>query len=521
MSRHCYSVDLGKSPVKPHYFHRQVAWPVYAWKAILPSVLKDNLDILQKLILSFAKINKLKDATTLYELGLSKELVQTVKRSCISYGYLDTDSRLTDSGNKLLMNSMNIEQDMLMNYEHVYIFRDALTGDIIPNFNVSEIPREERKEYDFILEESKSYRNLKPTFVDIGQALKRRKQINKFAETIQKDYANEEVEAEQFSDLDEMDLSVEEVDWESVNDEGMVDVPTLAEKEAAEEKKVGEGKTTVKIISNKPDKIFLSANIYIDPDMPERIGITSPFGEHEDDWFTKHMLMHIRKSESLKDIVEFFMEEAKEELKDKFPFNNHLEIELFNKYPFIANYDEWQPLRTHIEATTRAYNRLIQGHEDYDTFYMRAQRTLEGVLKYSIEKLPNKMEVMKPVTKYSFKDTIKSIAEELRIEIPANFESSAFYERLLQVSRGKGISSKDRSLFLAFDAFYKGDESPSLLLLRNVPDFYKRINLITNIRNKSTHYNEETIENENFEFLKRELDILLDSLISHYLISRS
>ena len=378
-----------------------------------------------------------------------------------------------------------------------------------------------RKQYDYIFEESTNFRNQKPTFVDIGQALKVRKQLNRLAETLQKDYANEAVEAEQFSSLEEFDLMVEEVDWELINDDGEIEITTLKDKEVAEEKKVSEGQTNIKIISNKPDILYLDANLYVDPDLPERVAVTSPFGQHEDDWFTMHMLMHIQKSDSFKENVEFFMEEAKEELMDKYPFNNHLDIELFKKYPSIANYEAWKPLRNQIEATTRAYNRLVQGHEDYDTFYMRAQRTLEGVLKYCIDKIPNKHEVMKPVTKFSFTDSIKRIAEELRIHIPSNLYSFDFYHRLKHVANNKGISSKDRALFLAFDAYYNEEETPSLQLLKNIPDFYRRINLITNVRNKSTHFNEEGVETQNFEEIKRELDFLLDSLIAHYLISRS
>jgi hypothetical protein len=521
VSKYWYTIDLGKSPLKRQYFHRQIAWPVYAWKAILPTVLKDELDILQKLILSLAKINKLKDETIPYQLGISKELVKVVKHSCIQQGYLDEESGLTKSGEQLLNNSMNLEKDMLMNYEHVYIFRDALTGDIIPNFNVNELPREEKKQYDYILEESTNYRNLKPTFVDIGQALKVRKQLNRLAETLQKDYANEAVEAEQLSLIEDVDLFVEEVDWDLINDEGELEITTLEEKEVADEKIVSQQQTSIKIISTKPDLLFLDAHLYVDPDLPERVAVTSPFGHYEDDWFTKHMLMHIQKNDRQKENVEFFLEEAKEELMGKYPFNNHLNIELFNKYPSIANYEVWKPLRIQIEATTRAYNRLLDGHEDYDTFYMRAQRTLEGVLKYCIDKIPNKHEIMNPISKFSFIDSIKRIAEELRIDIPSNLYSIDFYNRLKNVAKNRGISSKDRALFLAFDAYYNEEQTPSLSMLRNVPDFYRRINLITNVRNKSTHFNEEEIETQNFEDIKQELDFLLDSLIAHYLNPRS
>lgn len=520
MSKHLYTIDLGKSPLKPHYFQRQIAWPVYAWKAILPTVYTDSLDILQKLFLSLAKINKLKDASLLYQLGLSKELVQSVKESCIKQSYLDGEANLTESGEKLLENSMNIERDMLMNYQQVYIFREALTGDIIPNFQVTELPREEQKPYDYILEENTNFHHLKPNFVDIGYAGKIRKQLNRIAETIQKDYANEAVEADQFSLLDQFDLMVEDVDWKLINDDGEVEIITMEDNEQAQERIKSEGDSTVKIISIKSEMIYLEASLYVDPDLPERVAVTSPFGQYEDDWFTKHLLMHLQKSNRLKEMVEFFQEEAKEELKDKYPFNNHLDIELFKKYPSIANYEAWKPLRMQIEATTRAYNRLLEHDEDYDTFYMRAQRTLEGVLTYCIAQIPNKHQVMKPVSKFGFIDSIKRISEELRIDIPSNYHSVDFYYRLNQVAKMRGMTSKDRALFLAFDAYYNEEVTPSLSLLKSLPDFYHRINLITNIRNRSTHFNEEGMDTQNYMDIKQELDILLDSLIAHYLISR-
>jgi hypothetical protein len=520
MSNYKYTIDLGQSPVKPHFFKRKIAWPVYAWKAILPSVISEEIDILQKLILSFAKINKLKDHSLIYQLGISKDLIRTVKESCVLQGYLDSESNLTTSGKHLLANSINVDQDMLMNYEQIYIFRDALTGDIIPNFKISELPVEENRPCDYVFEGNPNYRNLKPTFVDLGQALKIRKQINIIADTLQKDYANETVEADQFSFLEEMDF-LEEVDWELINEEGEIEVKNLKEEELSSENVRDDRNTTIKIISHKPDFLFLEANLYVDPDFPEKIAVTSPFGENEDDWFTKHMLMYAQRSDKLQETLEFFEEEAREELIDKFPFNNHLDIELFKKYPLIANHESWKPLRDQIEAIIRAYNRLIQGHEDYDTFYMRAQRTLEGVLKYCIEEIPYKNKVMISVTKYSFIDSLKRISEELRIDIPTNFYSMDFYKRLRSVANNKGISSKDRALFLAFDAYYNEQDTPSLQFLKNIPDFYHRINLITNVRNKVTHFNQEQeLKSINYEDIKFELDFLLDSLFAHYLLPR-
>ncbi len=520
MTNYKYIVNLGQNTLKPHFFSRKIAWPVYFWKAIMPTVLTEELDILQKLVLSLAKINQLNDGNVFYQLGISKELIRTAKESCQQQGYLRSNGSLTESGEKLLSNSLNIEKDMLTNFEQIYIFRDGLTGDIIPNFKVTELPGAKSQPCDYIFKGTMNYKSQKPNFVDIGQALKIRKQINRIADTLQQDYASEIVEAEQFSMVDDLDFSVEEVDWELINDDGELEVMNEQEdKGSTLETSNPKGKSTIKIVSHQSDIIYVEANLYIDPDLPERTMVTSPFGENEDDWFTKHMFMYAKKDDKLQEILEFFQEEAKEELIDQYPFNNDLNIRLFERYPIIANYDIWEPLRNQIEATERAYNRLIDGHEDYDTFYMRAQRTLEAVLKYSIDRLPNKQEIMRPVNKYSFTDSIKRIAEELRIEIPSNLFGVDFYRRLKSVARNGGVSSKDRALFLAFDAYYNEQDTPSLQLLRNVPDFYRRINLITNVRNKSTHFSEVEVEETHFyKDIKQELDFLLDSLIVHFLI---
>lgn len=520
MREYRYTVDLGKTPLKSHCFHRQLAWPVYAWKALVPTAYTEELNVLEKLFLSLAKIDKLKDTSLFFELGLSKDLVQSVNRSCIDHGYLDNECKITKMGDTILRNSTNLEHDMLMNFEHVYIFRDALTGDIVPNFHIKELPREEKKQYDYVLEENTHFRHPKPTFVEIGQAVKLRKQLNHIAETIQKDYANETVEAEQLSFLDEFDLMVDDVDWRLIDNDGEIETKTLADKEESKAE-VGFGvKSNYKIIGMKPEILYLEADLYIDPDLPERIGVTSPFGQYEDDWFTKHVLMQLQKDTNLKETIDFFMEEAKEELKDRFPFNNHLDIELFKKYPIIANYESWKPVRIQIEATVRAYNRLVEGHEDYDTFYMRAQRTLEGILTYCINQIPNKTEVMNSVSKLGFIDSLKRISEEIRIDIPRNFHSRNFYDRLKQVARNRGISSKDRALFLAFDAYYTEGDNLSLAFLKNIPDFYRRINLIANIRNKAAHFNGENEDSHLFKDIKQELDFLIDSLIAHYFLSR-
>lgn len=514
-------INIGKEPVKPHFFHKKIAWRVYVWKAILPNVLIEEIDILQKLILSLANINELRDNSIVYQLGISKELLKSVKELCINSGYIDKEDNITPSGKKLFERSSSIEQGMLMNFKQIYIFRDSLTGDIIPNFKIDELPTTQKVHCDYVFKGQPNYKNLKPTFVDIGIALETRMKINSIADTIQHDYSNEDIEAEQFNQLSDMNLFSGEVDWELINDDGDIEIDgSDAEVENSSSEKIElTSNTTIKIISGKPEVLYLAADLYLDPDLPERIGVSSPFGHFEDSWFTNHMLMNCKKSENLQESLEFFKMEALEYFKDNYPFNNDLNIQLFNKYPAIANYDAWKPLKNQIEATTRAYNRLIQGHEDYDTFYLRAQRTLEGILSYCIDSIPNKKEIMKSVTKYNFIDCLKGISEELRIEIPPNYGPS-FYNRLREVANNKGISSKDRALFLAFDASYHEQKTPSLRLFKNIPNFYRRINMITDARNKTAHFSEDVSKHlGEYEDIKRELDFLLDELILHYLIT--
>lgn len=508
-----YITNLGRDSVKSHCIEKKVAWPIYVWKALIPEAMLTEIDILQKLVLSLAKIKKLNDYAILESLKISGDLIDTVKKSCIDKNYLTKDLNITEKGLGILTqsNSMKSDVEATVRYEKVLVFRDAITGDIVPNFYFTTLPQSYIDKDDrLVLEENYKYKK-KPTFHEINIALKTRKNINNMIKAEKKDYAVETTDMSSSSFSFDFD---EEVDWEDVGDDG--EVTGQIKIEENNDVNHDRSPTFIKIWDDFPETIYVDSSLYVDPDLPHKLNVVSPLGNNEDMWFTSHLISHAKKDSNLQEEIEFFFEEARDRLKDQYPFNNDLEIELFVQFPAIANYQEFSELKEELESAKRAHNRILEGHQDYDTFFMRCQRTLECMLKLSISKIENRFDLVNRLNKYDFPHQIVQIANDLRVEVPRNLTSPQFYERLFRVARLRGNSIKDRGLFLLLDARYN-QESKSLYVLKAMPEFYHSINLIADLRNKTAHYNTDEIDYEiKTKQVVKQVDLIVSVLFSHF-----
>ncbi len=510
-----YITNLGRDSVKAYCIEKKLAWPLYVWKALIPESMVNEIDILQKLILSLAKIGKLNDYSTLESLNLSGDLIRTVKNSCIDKNYLKKDLEITEQGLAVLTNSKSLFTDVeaTVNYEKVLVFRDALTGDIVPNFSYTSLPQAyEVKGERLFLEEKYQFKNKKPNFHEINIALKTRENINNIFKEENKDYASDSSDSSISSFSFDFD---EEVDWEDVGDDGDL-VNEQVDGEYDTDLPKGRNSGFIKIWDEHPEIIYVDTSIYVDPDVPHKFNVVSPFGNNEDFWFTTHLLSHAKKDSNLYDEIELFFEEAREKLRDLYPFNNDLDIDLFVQFPAIANYEEFSELKEELESVKRAHNRIVENFEDYDTFFMRCQRTIECMLKLCISKIENRKDLVNKINKYDFSFQVSKIADDLSIDLPRNLTSPQFYSRMHEVAQLRGHSIKDRALFLLFDAHFN-QEAKSLFALKSMPEFYQVINLIAELRNKTVHYNTEEIDyNSKVNKVMQQLDLIVNVLFSHF-----
>lgn len=510
------TVDLGLSPLSSRYQIKKIAWPIYAWKSILPDDMVREMDILQKLMLNIARMGDIDLHFLAEKLGFSKELLQAVKEKCIDDEYLTKEGELTNLGKGKVSNQNFYASDIYKasKCEKIYVLRDAISGDVIPNFSIGEIPRAiEGEDYELVLSNNDIYIK-KPSILDIVTGLKTCRRLNKVRKDQQQAYATENVEISEYEIEDE-----DEVDWRDINENGEIESKVNNRSKKEEEKFKKNKIDSIKIWNNTAEFIYVDSYLYIDPDKPNEWKVRSPLGRDEDSWFTSRLRSEIHKNADLKEEIEFFVDTIKEELKDKYAFDNYYKIELFNKFPKIANYPEFKYLKEEIESVKRVEIRIKGGDEDYDTLFLRCQKALECMFGLCISTIENRFDIVKNINRDDFKYQLECISSELGVNLPQNYLSYQICRSSFHVPKLKSGSIKDRALFMLYDAYYN-ENSIALYILKAMPEFYDNINLIANNRNNTSHFNHISKERINFDKevdkVLQCFDVLIIVLFSHY-----
>jgi len=96
------------------------------------------------------------------------------------------------------------------------------------------------------------------------------------------------------------------------------------------------------------------------------------------------------------------------------------------------------------------------------------------------------------VQPYNFKSYLDQLSNRLDIQIPNNFKSKAIGENIKKLRKGNGYI-KDRSLLLLIESDYT-DKEYFINLLKEYPDFFDKINMISYNRNQRGHFNERRAE---------------------------
>lgn len=511
--------NLGvKRIISSHQVVKKVAWPIYAWQCILPLQATRELDVLQQLVMNLIDMNQLDNELMEQKLGFSLDLIDSVLEKCKEEGYLTDDRQLTAEGKIKLQNEnqKTLDFENVKNCEKVWLLRDGLSGDIIPNFSKDEIPHGYISDVELTIRPYSKFRK-KPEVPDIEEALKMTRKLRRFIAEKQQTYGCEEVEISlQF----EQELQ-DEVDWEDINDEGDIEVASAQEinEDTVKEANPAQSPTNIKIWDEEPQLIYVETYIYVDVDKPNEWQVRSPLGAQEDSWFGRRLGNVYHMSEEIKEEMDFFLEEAREELKKKYPLDNDLNIELINQFPKVANKEEFKYLKEELESVKRAELRISEGDEDYDTLFMRCQRVLECLFELTIERILNREEIIKHIIRSDFRNQVQRIANEIGIKVPGNFMSKKICRNLLQMSHINTGSIKDKALFLLFDAYYN-DNSVSINLLKSMPDFYEHINTVANNRNNKVHFSKEENNATSLMLISKQImdsfETLTNVIFSHF-----
>jgi len=116
-------------------FIKSLAWPVYAWQVIAPKPFDNESNPLQRAVLRLIRSGLVSQTDIADKLSIQPRLARQVILQSISYGSVETSGdKLTPQGLALIGEGQ--EPDFCANdCIDGWIFRDALTGDIVPYFH--------------------------------------------------------------------------------------------------------------------------------------------------------------------------------------------------------------------------------------------------------------------------------------------------------------------------------------------------------------------------------------------------
>lgn len=484
-----YFVSLGVENPNNITIKERIFWPVFAWPCVLPSDEISELDILQDLVLKiidgFGNDNNVLTQTV----GISSDLVNTVKEKCIDDGYIGKKGQITVSGKRKIQIGNPYEKDIndILKYEKVYVFRDGVSGDIIPNFSISNIPKAKKmdgkRENYLVLEAEKSFET-KPSVLDITRGISIYNRFSRIIKSQQESFHTNKLE---ITGEYEYLIDEEEMDWTLFDDDGKL-ISRIQDKGNSKKEDIAKNLSNIKIWDNIPSVIYLETYICIDPDRPNDLIVMSPFGNNEDIWFTRVLENECMKNQKLGEVIDLFIASAREDLVDKYAFNNELNIDLFKRFPQISNYPEFADLKHEIEYLKRAENRILDGDEDYDTIFLRSQKVIESLLRHVILRIVDIEDTIKNINRYDFKYQIDQISTELGVAKPKWKSEKLCSAIISDVSRKKAFGVKENALFLLLDAYFRNN-SQSLVMLKAMPEFYNSIHYITELRNENSHSN--------------------------------
>ena len=521
---------------------RAIAWPIAVWSCYIPESEMQDINILECLILQLIKNGYRNPKETLCNsVGFNTDLVDAALESCMDRGFFDKRFKnelvLTKEGNAVsgkMENPYEYDKDSSQNMKRIYMIQDLVTKSVVPVFDITKLPEFYYDDDNALEIHYDNYNGKKPKSASMRTALRywaklcnnRRCGFITGTDSIVLSEAPGEGE-----DIEDYIPFEDEVDWESVQEDGSVeeDIQTLADKESEEERKKKENEVEKLTILDDTPVIYKARGfIAININAPDEIRIISPFGERLNDWF-RMVINRLRFSDdTFEEEIQFFLEEKREDLKNKIAFDNKLDIELLDKYPSIANDKQFSDLKRAIETFVRTMNRITSGSDETHNYTENRATALQITLRHVFDSNP---EMLNPKIE-SFRDyktavnglvysygLDEGIARELLIN------DNAVYNNMKNCREGSGHITGYCARFL-MDAWYNKNDK-SIRLIKEMPDFVELVFKITRPRNTSTHGNkgkngktgyaemyvspEEAIEGH------RELERLIDILFSIFM----
>jgi len=448
---------------------KPLAWPINAWTCYIPDNVNPELNILERLILSLVgkgvsrTTGEIKDILV-RQIGMNGDLIDNVLSDC-SKNYFDNRRKAELALNahaKMLLEAIEgeVSPEMQMSdfSKRIYLIQDAVTGAVVPCFNVDRLP----EFADLSVEEGsfiplQTVSTAQPKTAAIANALRQWGKVRRAIENDEIPQDNHVEMGAEFSDFGEDDFGTE-VALEEIS-------PNVMEKT--------EWVDSVTLYDDAPRPFFAAAYVAFNPNNPTEIEIISPLGRAYDNWFMKIANRLRACDERFAEDLQMFLMEKTELFKDKIAYGNDMGIQLFDDYPAICNDAAYADLNKAIRDLSKDLLRIRNGEDESTNFAKNLRTALEVVFRTAVNAHPEIKEQKKEYRSLEFRQgferyrmKIRRVAEANRLDdaVKQRFINQNIYRNVTDLRQG---NPKDNAALILLYA----SETPANFATRFVIDY--------------------------------------------------
>lgn len=485
------------------------AWPFDAWECIIPSGAVPKINILEKLILSLISSGAVTTEGELQsflqkEIGLDAELVENAYALCQEKGYINkerSDLTLNKIGKAILAtceDGVIIDPDYADSRKRVFLFRDLVTGAVVPFFEVDALSRE-RVNFDtdsgiFLPEKQKSG--------DKPDTYKRRDAMRTWGRMFSEQIRTE---ASPSNDMDldskpDPDMPIDDEPGKESRD----DVKPVPKKDIP-------AYDLMQLYSDKPEHFHLMGYFVINRYCTSEIKVISPFGTSCDSWF-RNMVRRLRiADDAFEDKLVSMVSDRVESLKDKMAFNNDSAIALFDRLPAICNDAQYDELKKRI-VIMNDYLADVQHRNTHISSFASAMRQgIEDAAKYALRK-HSELEYTRTVVQELYEPNHKytEVFRKIKTAAPDYNFGPGILDNIRRNRSGECSGAKDAMALMVIDSVEHPEHTEICHFVTSCHDWIKEIPPLITLLNKVSHGEAVRMNKTPEEYYQQAEEIIID-----------
>ena len=461
----------------------RLAWPAYAWRAILTKVPESRLDALERLLLRLIKAGKTDPAVLANLIGLQPTLVSRIITALIGNRCLTDDVALTSYGLQRLEDRYSYSLEELVR-DSGWLFQDALSGDVVPYVHYGSLPDAPASAAEDAVALPHGDRQIgSPSDRSIAYALRAFAHLRRLREDSEED-------GEISGAGDSGGGMLEEVFWDDLEEE--YDEPSMQSEPdsgGAPRTSVSEAPRLARLVTAVPEEVDIEVFLYVSAHMPGRWQLWLPIGTELAAWFARKLRYATARDPHLEATIDRLVGPMKDDAKTGGTRSKSGSVEalVLREFPNVAMHAELATAFSYAVEAIKAEEVAYEGRISAGHAIMSYSNCLEAMMTACFLTL-TKDQRIRLASHFDFagvSERIQGIAASLSVPVPSHMCRDAYRSRFrLAAHYPRSASARDKILLLLADAYYR-PESPAREAFLTEPRLVELVDRMNTIRNDS------------------------------------